>query len=144
MTRKGVWSKLSQNFASLLCSLNSFSGNSTWPDWRNYQQDGICTIRVPNHEGDPFIAVTFIIEKKNLFNDSSCLFRTIVHDWEWVIGTSRGRKLESRTSLYDKITSLINTAVCWSDFFWFFFFDTLKGITLWRKIRFHHHQSNRR
>ena len=51
-------------FSSLLCSLNSFSGNSTWPDWRNYQQDGICIIRLPNHEGDPFIAVTFIIEKK--------------------------------------------------------------------------------
>ena len=48
----------------LLCSLNSFSGNSTWPDWRNYQQDSICTIRLPNHEGDPFIAVTFIIKKK--------------------------------------------------------------------------------
>ena len=50
------------------------------------------------------------------------LFRTIVNDWKWVVATSRGRKLESRTSLYDKITSLINTAVCWSDFFCFLFF----------------------
>ena len=63
--KEGRLIQVKPNFFQVYCAhLTVFSGNSTWPDWRNYQQDGICTIQLPNHEGDPFIAVTFIIEKK--------------------------------------------------------------------------------